>query len=379
MFDSTNGCNADVDVCIIGAGISGLHSAYELSKKNVSIKLIEARSRLGGRIYSSGLEHSKQARFDIGPSWFWPGQSNIEQLVAELGLASSVYQQYAQGDAIYEPVGSEPVRGIGGVSMAGSYRVHGGLAKITDTLGAKIVEQAGQQTIQLDSRATHLELNDDGVLVTVRTHGETQRWQAKKVILAMPPRVALAHISMSPVLEAERVQELNKVATWMAGHAKAVIVYDTPFWREDGFSGDIISQRGPLSEIHDASLEYVKEYALFGFFAVPPRYRKTDKSLIDQQLIEQLTRLLGNKAAKPKDIIYKDWARDELVATSLDQHIPNHHPSNYWSSKTESNWHQRLIWSGSESAAGHYNGYIEGALIASHNALNEVSAVSINS
>ena len=26
-----------------------------------------------------------------------------------------------------------------------------------------------------------------------------------------------------------------------------------PFWREDGLSGDAVSQRGPLAEIHDAS------------------------------------------------------------------------------------------------------------------------------
>ncbi len=363
-----------VSVCIVGAGISGLHTAYELAQQGVSFRLFEAKKQLGGRIQSQGLHQqpdgtahgcSELGRFDIGPSWFWPGQQQIESLVSELGLNDSVYQQYAQGDAVYEPISGPVQRGIGGISMAGSYRLKGGLQALIERLEMEITEQAGSESIVSNTGIQSIELSDEGVAVS---DGKSQ-WLCEKVILAMPPRVAINNIGLSPKLESERVQELNKVATWMAGHAKAVVVYDTPFWRQAGLSGDIISQKGPLAEIHDASLDHADEFALFGFFATPPQHRSTDKNDVDQKIIAQLTRLMGEAAANPKAILYKDWARDNLVATELDQHIPNHHPSNFWSTKVEPGWQGRLIWSGTESAAGHYNGYIEGALLASENAL----------
>ena len=44
----------------------------------------------------------------------------------------------------------------------------------------------------------------------------------------------------------------------MAGHAKFIALYERAFWREAGCSGTAMSQRGPLTEIHDASDELGK-------------------------------------------------------------------------------------------------------------------------
>jgi monoamine oxidase len=187
------------------------------------------------------------------------------------------------------------------------------------------------------------------------------------VVLALPARVALETLSFQPELALDRQDDLNSVATWMAGHAKAIAIYERPFWREAGLSGDVISQLGPLSEIHDASAKDQKLYALFGFLSVPAKHRLGRESQIKQEIVGQLSRLFGSAAAKPLDLLYKDWAVDNLVATTLDQSLPNHHPLNNW--KTTTDWQASLIWSGSEAAQGPYNGYIEGALVASEQAL----------
>ncbi len=342
-----------IDVIIIGGGISGLHTAFELAKEGVDFKLIEARARFGGRIYS-------ESGFDIGPSWIWPGQENIENLILELDLGGEIFEQFHQGDALFEPASGEIVRGVAGISMQGSYRMRGGLQTVIDALHKKIETLSPNATF-LNSKIQKLKLEQDYIEVELE-NGETLK--AKHIILALPPRVALQQIEFSPNLPDGRVKSLNKVATWMAGHAKAVVVYKVPFWRNAGLSGDVFSQRGPLSEIHDASSS--DTFSLFGFLGTPPRERSADKALVDKNITEQLTRIFGEAASSPTEIFYKNWTADPLTATSLDEVVLRGHPANEWSEKAESSFDNRLIWSGTESANGPYNGYIEGAIVASH-------------
>ena len=360
--------NEKYEVVIVGGGISGLHCAYELAKQGVSFLLLEARERLGGRIYSPSDSQNK-AKFDIGPSWFWPGQAHIEGLVMELSLQDKVFEQYHQGDSIYEPIGSDIMTGVSGISMQGSYRVQGGLSAIIDALKNRIVELSSSESLMENSKVKSIKLSDECVHIGLENDAQIS---TEKIVLALPPRVAMQEIEFSPSLSEERINELNKVATWMAGHAKMVAIYAEPFWRDAGLSGDVISQKGPLSEIHDASPINSEVSSLFGFFSTPPQYREKDKAAVDKKIIDQLVRIFGEQAANPIEIIYKDWAKDILTATKHDQLIPNHHPSNYWSTKVELGFNDRLIWSGTESASGHYNGYIEGAIIASKHALSEL-------
>ncbi len=42
----------DCDVIVIGAGASGLRAALELSKQHISVKVLEARDRVGGRTFT---------------------------------------------------------------------------------------------------------------------------------------------------------------------------------------------------------------------------------------------------------------------------------------------------------------------------------------
>jgi monoamine oxidase len=354
-------------VAIIGGGISGLHTAYKLAQSGVNFQLFEASQRLGGRIFRRSFAGSN---FDLGPSWYWPGQFRIESLVKELELSTYVFAQHATGDALYEPIGrpNEPVqRGVAGISMAGSCRVDGGLARVTERLAHSISALTSADTIRTDTPIVSLKQKHRGVELQSDTGAN---FVADKVVLALPTRVALETISFEPMLALDRQDDLNSVATWMAGHAKVVVVYERPFWRDAGLSGDVISQLGPLSEIHDASPKDEKTFALFGFLGLPAKQRLDRETQIKQDIVSQLVRLFGDAAAKPLDIQYKDWAADSLVATGLDQRLPNHHPLNQW--KTRTDWQERLIWSGTEAAQGHYNGYIEGALLASEYALTLV-------
>jgi len=42
----------DMDVIIIGAGAAGLAAALELGRSGLSVSILEARNRIGGRIFT---------------------------------------------------------------------------------------------------------------------------------------------------------------------------------------------------------------------------------------------------------------------------------------------------------------------------------------
>ncbi len=364
------------DVLIIGGGLSGLHTAYELHKLGIAFKLIEARDRLGGRVLSQNLNgtiyKAEQAAIDLGPSWFWPGQTRMHSLLTELNLTDKIFSQTSTGDTLYENAQGTIQRGVGGISMAGSYRIQGGIQQIIAAMSRNIPNNVVLQ----NSIATHIKLEAKNLTTTFLDNEKSQEIISKYIVLALPPRVANATIEFTPPFSQVRSKQLNTIATWMAGHAKLVSIYSKPFWHEQGLSGDAISHRGPLQEIHDASSQNGELYALFGFFNVPARYRKERGEELRHLAVAQLTRLFGEVASNPLEVYIKDWAFDPHTSTDLDQEILTHHPANDIVSTAEDSWNQQLIWSGTESVdyRHHNNGFLEGALEASENTVSLLKA-----
>ena len=355
-------------VLIVGGGLSGLHTAYELEQLGIEYILIDARDRLGGRILSQS-HHVDSAAFDLGPAWFWPGQYRMEGLLDQLSLKTEVFQQYSQGESVFEDNQSNLKKGFIGISMAGSLRLKGGFKKLIDQMKIKI---APKHVLLNTTLQTLNKAPNGNVLAKIKSTDKSQQILSKHVVMALPPRLGASSIHFKPRLKPERLKELGKVPTWMAGHAKVVVVYNTPFWRALGLSGDAISHLGPLREIHDASAESDGTYALFGFVGTPPSHRLNREEEIKSLTIAQLTRLFGSQAQKPVAVLFKDWAYDPLTSTEAAEPMTNEHSSHDLSSVLEHNWDNRIIWSGTETAsyAQRNNGYLEGALEASERTIN---------
>ncbi|AOF87833.1 FAD dependent oxidoreductase family protein [Hydrogenophaga sp. RAC07] len=342
------------DTLIIGGGLSGLALAAKLAAQGRDFLLVEARDRLGGRILTV---REGAAHFDLGPTWFWPGQPRIAALTERLGL--SRFDQFCQGDVIFENEQGRVHRGRGYASMQGAWRLEGGLGALIAALENEVPAQRRRvsTTIRMLTRAAPgiIATSEDGVSI-----------QARRVVLALPPRMAV-RMSFTPTLPIAALTELEGIATWMAGHAKAVAVYDRPFWLEAGLSGDAMSRHGPVVEIHDASPASGGPYALFGFIGVPPRAR-SDQQALRRQIQAQLIRLFGPEAATPNILCLKDWAYDRLTATELDAQAP-HVNSRYGLPRVLNGlWDGDLILAGTEVAP-KFGGYLEGALEASELAL----------
>ena len=148
----------------------------------------------------------------------------------------------------------------------------------------------------------------------------------------------------------------------MASHAKVVAIYDNPFWRNAGLSGDGVSQRGPLLEIHDASPATGTRGALFGFSGVPASVRQSGEHDIARLAVEQLVTMYGPDAAEPVGILAQDWAREEFTATIDDNNAQLlQHPEYGTPPSLAHLWGGKLRLASTEMAPVS-GGYLEGAL-----------------
>ncbi len=84
------------DVIVIGAGAAGLTAANELKKAGLSVVVLEARDRVGGRLWTDVVDG---AMLEIGGQWVSPDQEALKETIAELGLET--YQRYREGDSVY--------------------------------------------------------------------------------------------------------------------------------------------------------------------------------------------------------------------------------------------------------------------------------------
>ncbi|GAA3868742.1 NAD(P)/FAD-dependent oxidoreductase [Leifsonia kafniensis] len=86
----------DRDVIIIGAGASGLTAATELKKAGLTVAVLEARDRVGGRLWTDDIDG---AMLEIGGQWVSPDQDALKETLAELGLKT--YDRYREGENVY--------------------------------------------------------------------------------------------------------------------------------------------------------------------------------------------------------------------------------------------------------------------------------------
>jgi len=358
------------DILIVGAGLSGCTLATLLEPHDINYTLIDARRRLGGRVLSTLLDDDASigdstAAVDMGPSWFWPHQRHINQLIKDYQLAGKVYEQFHTGASLIEHNNGQLQKASGYASMAGSYRLDGGMSSLITALAERITPSR----LRLDCRLKSLTLTDNNVQALLDSQGQETLESYQQLVLAIPPRVAVAQVKFNNLDLQDHLDLLNGVSTWMAAEAKITMVYPTPFWREQGLSGDAISQIGPMGEIHDASPRESSLGVLFGFIGIPALDRHKIKEAIEQLCIKQMKRMFQTQE-EPVQVIYKDWAQDKLTATNLDTQSPRAHPAPQQFLQNYSC--KEILFAGSEMTDSENAGYLEGAIEAAQAAANNL-------
>src|ERR687890_2752163 len=82
MSRSLSRADKRVDVVIVGAGLAGLTAASELDAAGVSVIVLEAQDRGGGRTMAGRVAGTT---VEMGGQWIGPGQRRISALAGDLG------------------------------------------------------------------------------------------------------------------------------------------------------------------------------------------------------------------------------------------------------------------------------------------------------
>ena len=441
---------------VVGAGFAGLSAARALVAKGRTVAVLEARDRVGGRVYTKTLDDGTPV--DLGGQWVGPTQDRLYALAKEVGVAT--FATYGEGhnllwlagkkktykgtipsvaplpllnlgwamsrmDALAKTVNLEApwetpnaaeldaqtlasmvgrhvhfytarellkvgleavfaadaadisllhaafyVKSGGGLERllgvangAQQDRFEGGAQPIADRLAATLGD-----AVHLSCPVREIVTTADGV--EVRGDGFVAR--GRRVIVAVPPTLA-GRIRYSPALPAARDQLTQRMP--MGSVIKCMAVYDTPFWRDDGLSGQAVSDLGPVQTTFDNSPPGGKPGVLLGFVEANSA-RLLARMSEEARRAEVLTcfaRYFGDRAKAPRAYVDKSWADDEWSRGCYAAYMPPGVWTSYGRALTAPIG--RIHWAGTETSPV-WNGYIEGALASGERAAREVLGAS---
>lgn len=77
---------------IIGAGFAGLSAAYKLKNANWNVTILEARDRIGGRVFSQTMPQNRNLVFELGAEWVGESHERIKALCADFNIPLQKHQ-----------------------------------------------------------------------------------------------------------------------------------------------------------------------------------------------------------------------------------------------------------------------------------------------
>lgn len=248
-------------------------------------------------------------------------------------------------------------------------RFHGGSQRIA----LLMAEQLGVERVRLAAPVRRIAHGEGGVTLEADGPGGESgglRLSARRAIVAIPPTLA-GRIAYDPPLPALRDQLTQRMPQGTV--IKTMAIYDEPFWRAEGLSGQAATDASPARVVFDNSPPDGSPGVLLGFlegrlareWGARPAQERRDAILAGH------ARLFGQRAARPQRFVERVWADEEWTRGC------------YGCMMTTGGWTEYgralrapigpLHWAGAETATV-WNGYMDGAVQSGERAADEALA-----
>ena len=180
-------------------------------------------------------------------------------------------------------------------------RFLGGSALIAEKLAGEL----GQEIVRLSAPVTKIKFSGSHIAATT----PLGQFDGRRIIVTAPPLLA-GRIEYEPALPASREQLTQRAP--MGAVIKCQVIYEEPFWRANGLSGQATGD-GPGSRVvFDNSPPDGSPGILLAFLEGDEARRlgREPEKERRETVLQSLSRYFGRKAAFPADYVELDWQRE---------------------------------------------------------------------
>jgi monoamine oxidase len=258
--------------------------------------------------------------------------------------------------------GGGPTFVISGKGGAQDARPVGGMGAISGPIAAELAD-----ALHLSQPVRQITQDADGVTVTA--DGTTVR--ARRVIVAIPLAVAPS-IVYEPLLPVDRALLHQRMPSGAV--IKVSIIYDEPFWRADGLSGQSAAPGTPATLTIDACTNTGTPGVMCIITEGPAARRLTQLDEAERKavLIGELVDRFGSKASAPLEFHLQNWTIERYSGGGMIGHAPPGVLTQFGYTLRQPCG--RVHWAGTESSA-IMCGWIDGAIRSGERAAAEVMSV----
>ena len=308
-------------------------------------------ARLDGTTLATWLDrwiHTRAARrlVEIAVRTVWGADSRDLSLLYALSYVAAAGGFYPLLDT---DGGAQQDRFVGGSQLIS--------LRLAEALGDRVMLSAPVERVDHDTTGVRVTAGD----VVAR---------GRRAIVTVPPPVC-ARIEWQPGLPMARVQLAQRMPG--GSYLKCQAIYDEPFWRGDGLSGEGVSDTGPATTTFDNSPPEGSPGVLLGFVSGSDARELSRLGVSERRraVLDGFARMYGPRALRVQRYIEQDWSREQWTGGAPIFYMPPGTWTGFGPALREPVG--PIHWAGSETAT-KWAGYMDGAVRSGDRAAAEVLA-----